>query len=450
MARHRTQAKNGKTSFLKTKQMQPEYDAFTFSPPKLCDHLHIVHYTNVYKPILNGVTVSLESFRTALNALGHQVYIFASGASEYKDLERFIIRYPSFELPLQNYPIAVPSSYTADHFLELAKPDVLHAHHPAILGRAALLHAEKHSLPLVFTYHTRYHDYSHYAAPFPKDKVDDLITHWIGHFMACCHRVVVPSESIKRMVEQLYGLSAGVEVVATGVDSQHFRPGNKKLAREKLGWSNADVILISVGRLGKEKNFSLLLKATALLKQTGTRWKLIIVGQGDEKQALEEMVRDLGLSKQVQFVGQVAFSEMPLYLQAADLFCFASVTETQGLATLEAMATGLPVVAVRASGTADVMTSGVEGFLTDPSPVALANSIQQMLEQPEFRQECARRAIQTASGCTPIRQAQRLVTVYRNAIEDNRRGATLKPYLQSHWAAFLEFSGLSGGHRTSS
>ena len=413
----------------------------------LSNHLHIAHYTNVYKPLLNGVAVSVESFRRTLISLGHQVYVFAPAAGEYRDLERFIIRYPAFELPLQNYPVAVPSSSTADHFLRIAKPDLLHAHHPAILGRAALVHSERHGLPLVFTYHTRYHDYAHYAAPFPQDKVGDLITHWLGHFMACCHRVVVPSESIKVMVEEIYGLSAGVEVVATGVDSRHFLPGNKRLARRSLGWSDSDLILVSVGRLAREKNFSFLLESIALLSQTALPWRLMIVGEGDERQALKERARDLGLHNRVVFVGPVAFSDMPLYLQASDLFCFASVTETQGLATLEAMATGLPVVAVRASGTSDVMTDGVEGFLTDPSPTAMAKAIQQMLEQPELRRRCGQKAIETAAGCTPMTQARRLVEVYRHAIEDNRRGVTLHPYLQSHWTAFLEFSGLIERHR---
>ncbi|MFA5506781.1 MAG: glycosyltransferase [Vulcanimicrobiota bacterium] len=406
------------------------------------NRLHIAHYTNVYKPILNGVAVSVESFRSALGALGHQVYVFAPAAGDYRDLERFIVRYPAFDLPMQKYPIAVPVSPAAESFLELAKPDLLHAHHPAILGRAALHHAERHGLPLVFTYHTRYHDYSHYAAPFPKDKVDDLITHWIGHFMACCHRVVVPSQSIKVMVEQLYGLSEGVEVVATGVDSEHFRPGDRGLARLKLGWPESDLVLISVGRLAKEKNFTLLLESVSLLTQTEVEWRLVIVGEGDERQALEQAARDFGVSERVEFVGQVEFLDMPLYLQACDLFCFASLTETQGLATLEAMATGLAVVAVKASGTSDVMTSGREGFLTDPSPAALAKSIRYMLEHPEFRQACAQKAIDTAGGCTPLKQAERLVEVYRQAIEANRRGITLHPYLQSHWSAFLEFAGL--------
>jgi 1,2-diacylglycerol 3-alpha-glucosyltransferase len=199
--------------------------------------LHLALYTNVYKPVVNGVAISVEGFRESLLKKGHRVYVFAPDSPEELPVERFVIRYPAFDLPIQKYPIVVPVSPFADQFVKISMPDVLHAHHPALLGRAAVQHSERHKLPLVFTYHTRYHDYAHYAQPFPKDKVRELITHWLGHFMAYCHHLVVPSDSIRQLVAETYGLEKQVSVVATGIDLERFRPTDKMESRAKLGWA---------------------------------------------------------------------------------------------------------------------------------------------------------------------------------------------------------------------
>ncbi len=404
--------------------------------------LYIAHFSNVYRPVTSGVAISVDSFKAAQRELGHQVCVLAPSAGDYVDDERFVVRYPALELPMQKYPLAAPISATAEDFLELFKPDVLHSHHPALLGRVAAQLSEENNLPLVFTYHTRYHDYSHYAAPFPTERVGELITHWLGHYMSSCHLVVVPSESIKEIVSQRYGLEEGIKVVPTGVDLDRFGALNKLNSRRQRAWPEEEFVMVSVGRLAKEKNFDLLLEAVSRLEKKRP-WRLVLVGDGDEREGLEQLAQELGIADRVEFPGRVDYAQMPEYLTAADLFCFASVTETQGLVTLEGMASGLPVAAVRASGTSDAVESGQQGLLTEANPEALAEAIRRLMIEDEFRQACAGRARERAREFSPQQQAQRMIEVYHQAMELCRAGTRLHPALNSHWEAFLDFTGLS-------
>ena len=131
-------------------------------------------FTNVYLPTTNGVVVSVETFRKALTKLGHDVFIFGPDSGDIEDRAPFIFRYPAVELPLQKYPLTLPVSSYIDHVLKNLKPQVLHANHPALLGRVAEKKAEELNLPLVYTYHTRYADYSHYADPLPQENVREF------------------------------------------------------------------------------------------------------------------------------------------------------------------------------------------------------------------------------------------------------------------------------------
>lgn len=392
-------------------------------------------FSNVYAPVVNGVATSVKSFREGLEELGHQVYIFAPGGDTEHE-ERFVFHYPAIELPMQKYPLAVPVSTLADQVFPVLKPDIIHAHHPALLGRAAARKSEDYGIPFVFTYHTRYHDYAHYAEPFPKDRIKELITHWLGHFMTSCHRLIVPSQSIKELVAETYGVDRNVSVVATGIDFDRF--GQAESRRQSLGWKEDEVILISAGRLAREKNFDLLIEAFSKLPQElGAR--LVILGEGDHRPALEQLAEQLGVAERVDLVGLVPFEQMPHYLSSADLFCFASVTETQGLVTLEAMATGLPVAAVEASGTSDVVDSGVEGLLTEVDASALAGAMERLVRSPELRHVYAEAARSKARQYDHLAQARKLTEVYLLAREDSLSGRRLQVELQSHWEAFVDF-----------
>ena len=400
--------------------------------------MHIAHFTNTYYPVVSGVVRSVSAFRQALTDLGHNVFVFSQHASNYEDKEPFIFRYPAFELPIHNkFPVTIPVSNFIDKLLPPLKLDVIHAHHPFLLGQTAARKAEELHLPLVFTFHTRYRDYSHYVS-LNQDVVKEVIDLWLGVYMQQGQHIVVPSESIRKLLADLYGVHERVTVLPTGIDLRPYQiETNRAQFRRQKGWGS-DRVLISVGRLAKEKNWHTLLDAAAEVMRTQPDIRLVILGEGEERTNLEKQAQQLGIADRVALPGAIPFADIPHHLFAADLFCFASVTETQGLVTLEAMAADLPVVAVDASGTSDVITHEVEGLLTENNASALAQAIIRVLQDDSLR-EVLRTAAQTKAQSYDIRrQAERLTAVYEQAIDDKKANRFIqvdkhKPLLKGHW-----------------
>jgi len=405
------------------------------------DRLRVAMFTNVYLPTMNGVVVSVESFRKALTQLGHHPYVLAPASGEIEERAPYVFRYPAVELPLQKYPLTLPVSPYVDHLLRNLKPQVLHANHPALLGRVAERKSEELNLPLVFTYHTRYADYSHYASPLPQENVKEFIEAWLGVFISKCHHLVVPSQSIKTMLQQTYPIQGQISVVPTGIDLDQYEHRDRAQARQQLGWPAQQKVLVSVGRLAKEKNFDLLLQAFAQLPDDGSQ--LVLIGAGDEQKSLEKLAQELQIESRCKFTGAVTNSEIPTYLTAADLFVFASLTETQGLVTLEAMASGLPVVAVDASGTRDAVSPEC-ALLTAADSHALAAGITQMLTRQDLA-EVGQAARRRAAQFGLLAQGQQMVKVYQHAIEAHQKQERVLPHspeTESRWQTFLKLFGL--------
>jgi 1,2-diacylglycerol 3-alpha-glucosyltransferase len=380
---------------------------------------HIALFTNTYYPVISGVVRSVSAFRQALTELGHNVFIFAQYASDYEDTEPFIFRYPAIDLPMtHNFPLTLPISLFVDRLLPTLKLDVIHSHHPFLLGQAAVSKANELNLPLVFTFHTRYREYSHYIS-LSQEFVKKAIDRWLGDYMENCQHIVVPSDSIKNMLASEYGVTGRVTTIPTGIKLEPFQTAEGKSIRQEHGWGQ-DRVLISVGRLTKEKNWKTLLLAVEQVMKKIDSMRLVIIGEGDESKALKKYARDLGITHRVEFVGSIPFTDIPRYLKAADLFCFASVTETQGLVTMEAIAAGLPVVAVNAMGTRDVIEHGQEGLLTDNDSESLAQAIERVINDEALRQRFKRAAAKKAQFFDIVTQTKKLIAVYQQAVEDKK------------------------------
>lgn len=383
--------------------------------------MHIAFFSNFYLPVVNGVTRSVESFREELTKMDHNVFVFAQADSEYKDRVPFVFRYPSLTLPVYvEVPAIIPVSPFIDQLLPALKLDVIHTHHPFILGRTAARKAEELDLPLVFTFHTQYQEYTHYV-PIPQDAFQDFlkgtIQNWIRDFMGMCQHVVIPSESMKELIIKDYGLRDRYTVIPTGIDLEPYRHADGKDLRAREGWQD-EKVLVSMGRLALEKNWPVLIDSMKKVYQQHPDMRLVIIGNGPEKSSLQDQAKELGIADRITFTGEVPFEEVPSYLKAADLFVFASVTETQGLVTMEAMAAGLPIVAVNGSGTRDIVEDGKQGFLVPNDPEALGEAINRLLDAPDKRKKFQRNALKRAKMFDMRNCARQLIKVYEQAIED--------------------------------
>ncbi len=323
--------------------------------------MHIAFFTNFYHPIVNGVVRSVASFRETLMKQGHNVFVFAQSDGSYKDNEPFIFRYPSLPLPSGEISAAIPVSPFVDQLLPALKLDVIHTHHPILLGQTAARKAAELGLPLVFTFHTQYWEYTHYI-PFPQEVIQEFLKNavhkWLKEFMQKCQHIIIPSESMKEILVRDYGLEANL--------------------------------------------------------------RLVLIGDGTAKESLQELAYDLGISERVTFTGSLPFEEVPAYLKAADAFSFASITETQGLVTIEAMAAGLPVVAVDGSGTRDIVEHGKQGYLVENDADALAKGLHQLLSDPGQMKRFRHNALKKSKAFDVDLLSKQMISVYEQAIQDKK------------------------------
>ncbi len=376
---------------------------------------HIGFFTNTYRPTMSGVVRSIDTFRESMTNMGHNVYIFAQHAQNYKDSEPFIFRYPAIEIPFaNNYAFPLPVSYSISEIMPSLKMDVLHSHHPFLLGDTAANKAEELNLPLVFTFHTRYDEYLHYL-PFGEDLSGRLAEVWIDRYLEKCQHIVAPSESIKQILIES-GVIGDVTAVPTGINLPLFQNADGERIRREKRWGD-DIVLISVGRLAKEKNFETLIAAAAQVIKRHDNVRLVILGAGMEKKNLEEFTANQGVADRVEFTGNVPYEEVPNYLKAADIFCFASITETQGLVTLEAMAADLPIVAVDATGTSDAVENGKDGLLTKNDSSDLADAIERVVVDEALRKQLQECALEKVKWFDTANQTKRMLDVYAQATE---------------------------------
>ena len=384
--------------------------------------MHIGFYTNTYNPTISGVVRSVGSFRKALTELGNNVFIFSPQFENYIDQEPFIFRYPSVDIPqFSDIPFVIPISTSIDHILPSLKMDVIHSHHPVLLGQTAAHKAAKFNLPLVFTFHSRYWEYSRYVASIGQDFVKDQIDNILCEYLQKCHHIITPSDSLKEILYEEYGFEDQITTIPTGVDMALFKSHHREKERKRLHWGE-DIILISAGRLAVEKNWDTLMEAAALVMNKIPGLRLVLLGDGSERRKLNKKARSLGIADRVEMNGGVDLDAVSDYLVAADIFCFASVAEAQGLVTLEAMAAGLPVAAVNGSGTRDILEDGVQGFMTDNDPESLSRGIENLVKDRELRLKMGLAARQRAREFDILNQARKLLGVYEQSRVSAREG----------------------------
>lgn len=342
-------------------------------------------FTNNYLPFRGGVTTSVETLRRGLEALGHPTWVFAPAPSTPVADGPAVVRYRG--IPAPTYPgfsLPVPVSRRIARMVRDLDLDVLHAQHPFLLGPTARRLARALGRPLVFTYHTRYEKYAHYV-PAPERVVAALAVWLSCRFAAAADLVVAPSASIAATL-RARGVRTPIAIVPTGVALDRFRPGDRVEARCALGWPREARLCLYVGRLDREKSVGRVIDAFGLIAATLPDARLVLVGQGNDAPALARRAEASAASARIDFAGSLPQEHLVPYYQAADLFLFASETETQGLVLAEAHACGLPAVAVRASGVEEVVSDGQTGVLTKAETAELADAAIGLLLDTDRRQ----------------------------------------------------------------
>ncbi|MDZ7664655.1 MAG: glycosyltransferase [Desulfotignum sp.] len=358
----------------------------------------VMFFTNNFFPFISGVTISIERLLRGLKAQGHEVKVIAPRYDQNGEPRDDTLRVRTLFAfgSRREFRLANIFQPGIGKLFNQYKPDIVHLHHPFWLGSRGLRLARRHKVPAVYTYHTRLEMYAHYV-PLPGRIFRNFLSHeLILHFCSRCDGVIVPTFSTEEYL-RLIGVKSPIFVQPTGIDFQRFNHRDQdRIANLKRQYHIADndKVLVSVSRLGKEKNVAFLVDAMHQLQdRTQRRVRLFLVGEGDERPALEEKIAALDLQDSVTLVGAVSPDEIPSYYQMADVFVFASKSETQGMVILEAMAAGLPVVAVRSSGTDDVIQEGKTGFKTFDRVDAWVERLVYLIENDEVRAKFSEQAV---------------------------------------------------------
>ncbi len=374
--------------------------------------MRIGMFANAYLPVINGVVRSIMLYRKGLLDDCHFVGVFVPDARNYEDDEPFIFRYPAIPLPTQlNYSFPVVTAPHITWMVPRLKLDIIHAHHPIIVGVEARRFSEELDIPLVFTFHTMYHEYTHYFLGMDNELVKQIVRRIVRDYANRADYIIAPSPAVVDLLPS-YGIQKPVEILPTPVDLEQFTP------REKSLLSHPDRIrLIYVGRVAKEKNLAFLLRVFKRVAVKDERIELKIVGGGPSLEDLKALARKLAIAHKVSFTDMVPFSEVVDELNQADLFVFSSTTETQGLVVLEAMAAGLPLVLVESKALLYFVNPGKDCIVVREDEEEMANTILSLVHDPHRLRAMGRAARQNAERYSIPALTSKLLDVYQNAID---------------------------------
>jgi glycosyltransferase involved in cell wall biosynthesis len=307
-----------------------------------------------------------------LRRRGHEVVTIAPKYPGYEDKDPRIIRLPSVPFPAyEGLRVAFPVLANSAPLKEFG-PQIVHAHSPFTIGRAALSWARRKRIPMVYTCHSIYEDYLDYYRYVPR--VGHAVTRrFLTDFCNQCDLVLAPSAAVRKKLADT-GVRSRVEVLPTGAAMCFYDTQPEPDWRLRHGIPDRSLVMLYAGRLAAEKQVDLLLQALAATVRDGAMapTHLVLAGKGPAEKELRKHAEDLGVAERVTFIGALAESEVAEVMHQVDGFAFASEHETQGLAILEAMAAGLPVVAVRAPAISEAVHDGITGFLVAPTPEAIA------------------------------------------------------------------------------
>lgn len=351
--------------------------------------------------------------------MGHQVHMVAPDYYSPTEDESWITRVPAYYLPfdpedrLMRYGKALEiaaSSLRTDF-------DLIHVHTPFAAHYMGLKLAKRYGIPCVETYHTFFEDYMHHYLPvLPKWMLKRVARSLSRSQCNAMDAVVAPSQPMLNALRG-YGVKVAAEVIPTGLEDHSFVPGDGVAFRQRYDLPEDRPMLLFVGRVAHEKNIGFLLRMMVELKQTHPEALLVIAGEGPALESLRRESRMLGLQEHVRFIGYLdRMTELNDCYRAADVFVFSSLTETQGLVLLEAMAQGVPVVAIAEMGTRSILKEGAGALISSQDESVFAGRVRRLLVNPAERVQIGQAAALYARDWSASTMAQRMVDFYRKTI----------------------------------
>lgn len=382
-------------------------------------------FTDTYTPDINGVVSSIVTLQRELEKNGHDVYVITNHKAMTMKKEGNVLRLPGLELKwLYGYKLSTPYHFSARDEIKNMHLDVIHVHTEFGVGMFGRIVAKYLNIPVVTTYHTMYEDYTHYVNRFEIDEVDKVTKKVVSTFSRSisdsAQAVISPSEKTKETLLK-YGVKTPIYVIPTGLNFDKFHPDNidpqqVQAIREQYGIHEDERLIVFVGRIAQEKSIEIPIEGFRYVKDP--KIKLMIVGGGPQLEELQEMVKRYHLEKQVIFTDKKLPEEVPAYYACADCFVSASLTETQGMTYIEALACGLPVFARYDDVLKDLVIEENSGFLFETGQEFAEKLTDFMHRSVEERKAFSKRALEKIVKYDSKVFYSKVLSVYYQAIND--------------------------------
>lgn len=388
--------------------------------------MKIAIFTNNYLPNPYGVTTSIESFRKEFKKKGHTVYVFAPINKGYKDRNKNVFRYPSLDIGYKiKFPLPIPYSRKIDKEIAKLDLDIIHSQHPNLLGSAAMKWAKRKNIPLVFTWHTIYDRYTHYVPLLPKKLAAKWIIKNSVRYANHADKIIIPTKSVKKTIEKWGVVNKNITIIPTGVDEKMFiNYKSEKVAnkiKSELRIDKNKKIILSISRLTEEKNVIFLMKEIAKVLKNNLDTVFVLGGEGYLKDELVKIANEAKVSSRVFFVGLIRKEEIKNYMNLADIFVYASKSETQGTIITEAMYAGLSIVAVNALGVGDLIEDGKIGLLSTVRGNDFSRRVEELIINEKLMKSLGENAKKEAKDkYTSKVCASKMLEVYEELIDKNK------------------------------
>lgn len=385
--------------------------------------MRIAMFTNTYLPHVGGVARSVSTYEEELRRRGHEVRIVAPTFEGATESTENVLRVPAIQgFNGSDFSVRLPQPGLIATFLDEFRPHVIHSHHPFLLGDSALRYAWARQLPIVFTHHTLYEQYTHYV-PLDSEALKRVAIQMAVEYCNLCTHVIAPSESLEHLLADR-GVTTPVTVIPTGIDLDFYSSGDRRRFLRQHEVADDALVVGHVGRLAGEKNLAFLADAVGRFLARRRDAVFLVVGAGPEEEPFRDSLLQQAEPRQVLLVGKKTGRELADAYAAMDVFVFSSQSETQGMVLAEAMAAGAPVVALDGPGVRDVVARDNGRLLgSDATAEEFASALEHLTSEPRrLRRLCeTTRASVEELGLENC--ADRLVNLYSTlAAEARERG----------------------------
>ena len=387
--------------------------------------MNIGVFTDTFYPEISGVNTSVMLLKRELENKGHNVYVFSCSNPALKNLPDIhnTFRLPSAPLiflPSRRFAVVYQKSIA--HKIGLLNLDIVHTNTEFSLGYFGKLVAASLNKPVIHTYHTLYKDYVHYLTKghFPNFSAE-MARVYSRIFCNTCCTIVTPTEKTRDLLLE-YNIERPIEVIPTGIDIEHFKPSPDDAAKIKaikagLSIGADEQVILYVGRIAKEKNIETIVRHMPEYFKLHKNEKLLIVGDGPFRPDIELLAKNLGISEKVVFAGEKPWEEIALYYKMGSVFINASLSETQGLTFIEAMAAGIPVLAKRDRSVEKIIIDGYSGCLFDDDK-QIPKILRKIRTDQNFREKIIANAHTIAAQNSSGIFASRIERLYKRTLSD--------------------------------